>query len=207
MSVYQVVAAFHYRPGCWRMLHPRWSRLLPTRERERSECNNSANRQVLKHFLLCSTGLRTALSLLSALFKFVYRPTIKYSTNAEISTLLPAGGKFRSNFCSLRCKLSQLEPLLSHLLPISIFYIMFLNPTNSLNRRLANQESHHLLPQAKVQQPAPCSYHAINKQVSFLSHYILTIPINIILHYSMYVRNSGKLKGREHQADLGIDKR
>jgi accessory gene regulator protein AgrB len=186
-------------------LHPRCSRLLPTRER--SEFSNSANRQASKYFLLFSTGLKTVLSLLSALFKFVY--TIKYSKNAEISTLLPAGGHFRGNFFSLHCKVSQLEPLLSHLLPVTIIYIMFFNSTNSLKWTGAQLTKN--LP-TFYHKPRYNSQHLVyimpqTKPVHFLTHYSLTIRINIILHYSMYVRNSGKLKGRDHQADLDIDKR
>jgi len=58
--------------------------MLPARER--SEFSNAPKRQESKYFLLCSTGLRTVLFLLSALFKLVY--TIKYSKYAEISKLL-----------------------------------------------------------------------------------------------------------------------
>jgi len=45
------------------------------------------------------------------------------------------------------------------------------------------------------------------KPAHFLTHYILKISVNIILYYSMYVRNSGKLEGRDHMEDLGTDKR
>jgi hypothetical protein len=45
------------------------------------------------------------------------------------------------------------------------------------------------------------------KPVHFVTHNIPKIRTNIILYYSMYVRNSGKLKGGDHLEDLGIEKR
>lgn len=64
----------------------------------------------------------------------------------------------------------------------------------NFNDKLWHNSQHlvHIMPQTK--------------QVHFLTHYILKIRINIILYYSMNVRNSGKLKGRDRLEDLGIDK-